>query len=182
MMVLTVREGCSRPFSEERKKMNRNRLVLQILLVAFLASLPGIAGAAGTSGSVISPVNGVSLNPDVQTKYIMAGGGNEMTIVSGKVNYSLEKGSSYKFKHGEKEWKVLAKENTTGYVQVKGEDLDFVYNADQLIVAPLVAAAGGTSGTAVAVGTGAAAAVAGGGAAMGLSTGHGGAIPPVSPQ
>ncbi len=167
-------------FTKEGKIMKRNRLAAQILLVIFLASLPGIVAAAGPAGSDLSPVKGVNLSPDSQSKFTMAGGGNEMTIDSGKVSYSLQKGVSYTFRHGKKSWKVTAKENTTGYVLVKGEDLDFVYNADQLIVVPMVAE--GMGGASAAAGAAGVAAVGGGGVAAGLTGGHGGSTPSVSQQ
>ncbi len=131
--------------------MKRNRLVAQILLTVFLASLPGIVAAAGT----VTPIK--------RAKYTVTGD-NEMTIESGRVNYSLQNGTTYTFKYKGKEYKVTACGDspvTSGYATVEGDQLVFYNEVGQLCVTSPTVAAGGTpmnwlipAGVAVAVGAG----------------------------
>ena len=137
--------------------MKRNRLVAQILVAIFLASLPGIAGAAGPA---VTPAEGA--------KYTMTGT-NEMTIESGKVCYSLEKGQSYTFKFKSKVYKVTATGDspvTEGCVTVENDQLVFNTTVGLLtVVSPAVA--GGAAATSWLVAAGAVVAV-GLGAGLGL--------------
>ncbi|MGA2402128.1 MAG: hypothetical protein ABSG91_10520 [Syntrophobacteraceae bacterium] len=115
--------------------MKRNRLVARILVAIFLASLPGMAGAAGPT---ITPMEGA--------KYTMTGP-NEMTIESGKVCYSLEKGQTYTFKFQGKVYKATATGDspvTEGCVTVEGDQLVFNTTVGLLtVVSPAVAGAAG---------------------------------------
>ncbi|SPF35657.1 exported hypothetical protein [Syntrophobacter sp. SbD1] len=164
--------------------MKKCRFAAWILLTVFLTSLPGIAGA------VISPVGGVSLSPGAQAKYTMGNGGHQMSIESGKVDYTLKKGAHYTFTHGARTYQVTANSDVTGSVTVNGDVLSFVNSAGQLIVTPFaggLAAEPLTIAPTAAISTSAplvlgAGVAAVGGAVAGLTGGHGGSTPPVSPQ
>jgi len=173
--------------------MKTNRIMVQILVALFLTCLPGIAGAAGPDAPALTAVQGVSLTPEPQTKYIMTKEGAQMSVESGKVSYALKDGSHFTFVHGDKLYEVTAKGDVQGFVTATGTDLSFINSAGQLIVVPFVgglAAAPMTIAPVATAGISTAAiggaAVAGGaaaiGAGVGLSGGHGGSTPTTSAE